>query len=66
MKVNCVCCGHNLELDDAYNDFEGLFKCYVCGALLELKTHDGKIKSVNRVESQPAVKRTGVDLEEFL
>ncbi|MBI5251807.1 MAG: hypothetical protein HY912_20125 [Desulfomonile tiedjei] len=66
MKVNCVSCGHNLELDDAYNDFEGLFKCYVCGSLLELKTSDGKIKSVNPVESQPGSKRTGVGLEDFL
>ncbi len=66
MTVNCFCCGHNLMLDDAYNDFEGLFKCYVCGALLEVKTNDGRIKSVIHVESQPVVKRAGIDLEDFL
>ena len=66
MKVNCLSCGHNLVLDDAYNDFEGLFKCYVCGALLEVTTNDGKIKSVILAESQPVVKRTGIDLEDFL
>ncbi len=47
MKINCVSCGHNMMLDDAYDDFEGLVKCYVCGALLHVKTCDGKIKSVN-------------------
>lgn len=46
MKINCVSCGHSLALDDAYDDFEGFVKCYVCGTLLELKTLDGKVKSV--------------------
>lgn len=53
MKVNCVSCGHNMMLDDAYDDFEGLVKCYVCGALLYLKNSDGKIKSVNLACLQP-------------
>ncbi|MGB6064508.1 MAG: hypothetical protein WBG50_06845 [Desulfomonilaceae bacterium] len=47
MKINCVSCGHNMTLDDAYDDFEGSVKCYVCGALLQVRTCDGKIKSVN-------------------
>jgi hypothetical protein len=42
MKVNCLSCGHNVVLDDAYNDFEGMLRCYVCSALLEVKTSDGK------------------------
>ncbi|MGO9571173.1 MAG: hypothetical protein ACLP5H_26910 [Desulfomonilaceae bacterium] len=67
MKVNCVSCGHNMMLDDAYDDFEGLIKCYVCGALLQIKTCDGKIKSVNLMGTQhqtPATK-PGVDLGAF-
>ncbi len=46
MKINCVSCGHNIELDDAYDDFEGSIKCYVCGGRLDVKLSDGKIKSV--------------------
>jgi hypothetical protein len=50
MKINCISCGHTLELDDAYDDFGGLVKCYVCGGLLEIKTAEGKIQSVNLAE----------------
>jgi len=47
MKINCISCGHSLWLDDAYDDFFGMVKCFVCGSLLELKTVEGKIQSVN-------------------
>lgn len=66
MKVNCISCGHNLDLDDAYNDFEGMFRCYVCGALLEVKTSNGKIKSVHSAEKQQEVKKAGVGVEDFI
>ncbi|MDD3472086.1 MAG: hypothetical protein PHS86_04815 [Syntrophaceae bacterium] len=46
MRVNCITCGHSLNLDEAYDDFEGLVRCYVCSGLFELKTAQGKIKSV--------------------
>lgn len=46
MKVNCITCGHSLNMDDAYDDFDGLVRCYVCSGLFELKTADGKVKSV--------------------
>ena len=44
MKLNCVSCGHSLDLHDDYGDYEGLVKCYVCGALLMIRTEDGHIK----------------------
>jgi DNA-directed RNA polymerase subunit N (RpoN/RPB10) len=47
MKVNCISCGHTLSLDEAYDDYLGLVKCYVCGRLLEIKTAQGKILAVN-------------------
>jgi hypothetical protein len=46
MKLNCLSCGHSLDLHDDYNDYEGLVKCYVCGALLTIHTEDGRIKRV--------------------
>jgi NAD-dependent SIR2 family protein deacetylase len=47
MKINCLSCGHKVELDDVYEDYAGLIKCYVCGALLELKTEEGRLRSVS-------------------
>jgi len=47
MKINCISCGHSIALDDAYDDFTGMVKCYVCGGLLEVKTSEGKIQTVN-------------------
>ncbi len=47
MKVNCISCGHSISLDEAYDDFSGYVKCYVCGGMLEIKTADGKLSSVN-------------------
>lgn len=46
MKINCLSCGHNMELDEAYDDFEGPVKCYVCGSLLEIKTVEAKLKGI--------------------
>lgn len=51
MKINCISCGHAVSLDEAYDDFAGLVKCYVCGGLLEIKTAEGKILSVNLAQS---------------
>jgi len=44
MKLNCLSCGHSVDLHGNYDDYEGLVKCYVCGALLMIRTEDGYIK----------------------
>jgi DNA-directed RNA polymerase subunit RPC12/RpoP len=46
MKINCLSCGHSVELDEAYSDYEGPIKCYTCSALLEVKLEENLIKSV--------------------
>jgi DNA-directed RNA polymerase subunit RPC12/RpoP len=51
MKINCVSCGHKVDLDDAYDDFEGQVKCFACGTLLEIRTEQGNIKSVAIVKA---------------
>ncbi|MBM4286286.1 MAG: hypothetical protein FJ128_13735 [Deltaproteobacteria bacterium] len=53
MKINCLSCGHKVELDDAYDDFEGQVKCFVCTALLEIKTEEGNLKTVRFVKLVP-------------
>jgi len=46
MKINCLSCGHKLDLDDVYDNYEGQIKCFICGALLEIRTEEGYLKSV--------------------
>ena len=49
MKINCLSCGFRVDLDDTYDDFEGPIKC-LCGALLEIRTEEGMLKAIQRVE----------------
>jgi hypothetical protein len=46
MKLNCLSCGHYVDLRDDYSDYNGQVKCFVCGALLTIRTEDGLVKSV--------------------
>jgi hypothetical protein len=61
MKINCLSCGHKVELDDAYDDFEGLVKCFACTALLEIKTEEGRLKTVRFVKMVPRPGVLGTD-----
>jgi DNA-directed RNA polymerase subunit N (RpoN/RPB10) len=47
MNIRCLSCGHTIDLDDAYSDYEGQIKCYTCSALLEVKLSNGLVKSAN-------------------
>ena len=48
MKINCLSCGHNVDLDDAYaENYEGAIKCYGCDATLEIKTEQGSLRGVH-------------------
>ncbi len=42
-----------MNLDDAYDNYEGQIKDFVCGAILEIKTEDGNLKSVNLARVEP-------------
>ncbi len=46
MKVNCVSCGHVIDLRDSYDNYEGQIKCFTCGSLLDIRTEDGQVKHV--------------------
>ena len=50
MKINCLSCGHTVVLDDAYDNYEGQVKCFACSAILEIKTEEGNVKSVQFVK----------------
>jgi DNA-directed RNA polymerase subunit RPC12/RpoP len=62
MKVNCLACGFKVDLDDAYDDYEGPIKCFACGAILEICTEQGSIKAVKLVNtaSLPSAEETFV------
>jgi hypothetical protein len=45
VKINCLRCGHKVDLDDVYDDYEGSIKC-LCGAMLEIKTEEGRLRRV--------------------
>jgi hypothetical protein len=49
MRVNCLGCGYRLDLDDAYDDYEGPVKCFACRATLEIRTEQGSIRAVKQV-----------------
>lgn len=46
MKVNCLNCGHMVNLEDDYDDYEGQVKCFACSTTLEIRTEQGKVKTV--------------------
>lgn len=55
MTLNCISCGHALELRDAYDDFDGPVKCCTCGALLTIRTEDGQVKRIGFLRSTPRI-----------
>jgi ribosomal protein S27E len=46
MKVNCLSCGHKVELGYAYDDYTGPIKCNACHTLLYIKTEEASLRSV--------------------
>ena len=55
IKINCLSCGFKIDLDDAYDDYEGQVKCLTCNSLLEIKLDEGNIKKVQVVESEKSL-----------
>jgi hypothetical protein len=53
MRLNCLSCGHSVDLHGDYNDYEGQVKCFVCGALLTIRTEEGYIKHVSLASCMP-------------
>lgn len=55
MKVNCLSCGHKIDLGDAYDNYAGQVKCLVCGAVLAIRTEGGELKSVGLARQAASV-----------
>jgi len=46
MKINCISCGFKIDLDDVYEDYNGMVKCFACETLLQISTEGGKLNFV--------------------
>lgn len=53
MKINCLGCGFKVDLAAAYDDFEGQIKCFACGAVLEIATQEGSLRTVRSATDAP-------------
>ena len=51
MKINCLECGHNVDVSEAYDDYNGIVRCFACHALLEIKSENGYLRSVQLVKN---------------
>jgi ribosomal protein S27E len=48
MRVKCISCGQELNLDHwVFEDYSGPVKCFSCSAMMEVKTSDGEVYSIN-------------------
>jgi hypothetical protein len=42
MRVDCVSCGYEINLDHkVFDDYSGPIKCYCCGVMMKVKTEQG-------------------------
>ena len=53
MKINCVSCGHIIDLRDNYDNFDGQVKCFACSGMLQMRTEEGEVKSVTLLSRLP-------------
>lgn len=54
IRLNCLACGHQLELGDAYEDYQGPVRCWGCRAVLEVSLQEGKLRAMKRAFAGPA------------
>lgn len=62
MKINCLSCGHTIDLGNAYDDgYEGPIRCATCRAVLEIKTQEGWVRSQKIVSTEPRSPAPGME-----
>ena len=48
MKIKCICCGRDVNLDHrVFEDYEGPVKCFSCSTMMEIKTMSGLVDSLS-------------------
>lgn len=52
MKVNCLSCGYEINLDHKiFDDYSGSIKCFSCGAMMAVITEQGAMCSLMPLEN---------------
>ncbi len=48
MRVKCISCGEELNLDHGiFEDYSGPVRCFSCSARMEVKSTGGEVYSIN-------------------
>ena len=51
MKIKCVFCGRDVNLDhNVFEDYEGPVKCFSCSTMMELRTIRGFVDSITPLQ----------------
>lgn len=61
MQINCLGCGFKIDLDEAYDDYEGMIKCFACGADTEIATRKGSVLAARLVTQTPVPSLVGYE-----
>ena len=60
MKITCVCCAREINLDHkVFENYAGPIKCFRCGSLMQVRTEEGSVSSLvlsPHEDEQPARK----------
>lgn len=66
MKINCLSCGHNFDISDAYDEYDGCVKCWICGSILMIRTEEGILRSLRiMVEEHVCAEPSGLDMKDL-
>ncbi|NMH66457.1 hypothetical protein [Shewanella salipaludis] len=60
IRINCISCGHLFDLTDAYQDYEGPVKCWICGEVHEVKIENSLVKRVGPVQKKQLAEEQGI------
>jgi hypothetical protein len=51
-RLRCLGCGHRIELDETYQDYDGPLRCWTCEALFVVVLCEGRLRGMRRVEDE--------------
>lgn len=52
MRVNCLGCGHMINLGHDYANYKGPVRCNVCRTISFIEAENGKIKTMRPVDEE--------------
>ncbi len=59
MKLNCLGCGHSINLSEEYEDYSGNIRCSSCSAILKVKLYSAKLSTIEFLHfAKPSTEET--------